>query len=77
MGSDTSLKYVEFLGGPKDGRIWQCLSPDPFLKTIAYRPKHGRTRHIYTVEHLLDDFYFYNYVGVQIRNKKMRWSYVS
>ena len=77
MDSGINLKYVEFVGGPKDGRIWQCLSPDPFISKVAYRPKHGKTRHVYECEHLLDDFYFYNYIGVQIRNKKMRWRYVS
>ena len=75
MDGGISIKYAMFLHGPKDGEVWQDLTREPFLYRIAYRPKHGRTRHVYTLLHLDDEFYYYEYEGVQVRDRKMRWAY--
>ena len=77
MDGGISIKFAMFYGGPKDGEVWQDLSRNPFIYKIAYRPTHGRTRHVYELTKHDDDFYFYDYDGVQIRDKKMRWAYVA
>ena len=73
---DGGVKYVMFCRGPKCGEIWQDDSDlGPFLKKVAWKPKHGRTRHVYRLLKLDDRFFYYEYEGVQVCDKKMRWGY--
>ena len=77
MDGSASTKFVMFCRGPKAGEVWQDPTEEPFIYRVAYRPKHGRTRHVYSLTELCDDFYYYEYDGVQVRDTKMRWSYVA
>ena len=72
------IKYVQFIDGPKDGEIWIDDSDlGPFLQKVGWKPKHGRTRHVYELVEFDEEFFYYLYNGVQVRDQKMRWGYAS
>lgn len=77
-GTSSEIKYVQFIDGPKDGEIWIDDSDlGPFLQKVGWKPKHGRTRHVYELIEFDKEFFYYFYKGAQVRDQKMRWSYAS
>ena len=78
MDGGISIKYAMFLHGPKDGEVWIDDSDlGPFLQKVGYKPKHGRTRHVYELIEFDTEFFYYLYKGAQVRDQKMRWNYAS
>jgi len=46
----TDFKYVQFLGGPKDGEVWRAPISERWIPMVGWIPKHQKIRHCYRLQ---------------------------